>query len=163
MFDMKTRFFILVALVAAVLGSYSCSGRISTEDGVAIARNAIASGDYKLAAGTLDAAVAELADSTASASSVGEMAVLYMILNEQESDEAYCAKALELYKRAVAINADSVNSLFGTLEPEDVRYLFMLRNLSTALDNPADLSEYSAIDSDEVEAAQVEDIDSLEQ
>ncbi len=156
---MKTRFFMMVALIAAVL--CSCSGRISTRDGVEIARGAIASGDYKLAAGTLDAAVAELVDSTASATCVGEMAVLYMILNEQESDDVYCAKALELYNRAVAIDADSVNSLFGTLEPEDVRYLFMLRNLSTALDNPADLSEYSAIDSEEAEAVQAEDNDIL--
>ncbi len=148
---MKTLFFTILTLVAVILGASSCSERISTHDGVALARNAIAAGDYTLAAGTLDAAVAELSDSTASATCVGEMAVLYMVLNEQVTDEVYSAKALELYKRAMAINADSVNSLFSTMEPEDVRYLFMLRNLSTALDNPADLSEYGAYDSEDLQ------------
>lgn len=147
---MKNNFFKILALVAAVWGAVACSDRISTHDGVAIARNAIAAGDYELAAGTLDAAVSQISDSTASATSVGEMAVLYMILNEQTSDGDYCARALDLYKRAVAIDADSVNSLFSTMEQEDVRYLFMLRSLSTALENPADLSEYGAYDSEDL-------------
>ncbi len=138
-----TKIKLLVTLALAVFALTGCAGPGGSErDSIALARQKIIDGNFDSAADILDSTVKNLGDSITSPKAVGEIAVLYMIIDEHQTEEGHNAKALDLYRRAVAADADSVNALFSELESADARYLFMLKNLDAQNGGEIDLSDF---------------------
>lgn len=146
----KIKLFVTLAFAVFAISACSSAGD-SERDSIALARQEINDGNFDSAADILDAIVKNLGDSIKSPKAVGEMAVLYMIIDEHQTEEGHNAKALDLYRRAVTSNADSVNALFSELESADARYLFMLKNLDAQNGGQIDLSDFDEYDEESEE------------
>lgn len=135
---------ISLAIAVASTVSTACSDNsgASDRDAVALARREIIDNNFDSAARILNSTVKNLGDSVKSPKTLGEIAVLYMIIDEHETEDGYNAKALDLYRRAVEANADSVNALFSELERSDARYLFVLKNLDAQNGGDIDFTEF---------------------
>lgn len=113
----------------------SC-GKTTTAEMIESARTAIAAKDYELAAKTLDETAERFDSETPTASELSEMAVLYMIVNDNIPENGHDVSAFYCYSQAIDISPDSVNIFFGTLPPDESQYLFMLSSLYRSMKQP---------------------------
>lgn len=109
-----------------------CGSKFNPGRNTAIAREAIARGDYNAALSALDETKSILTDSTASPSVLTETAVLYCLIDEKLSSTDNMDKAIDCYRLALSINADSVNSSFAALSPDEKCYADLLDKLLKA-------------------------------
>lgn len=110
----------------------SSCGSPTHEETVMSVRAAIEAGNYQLAAKSIDSAVKSLDDETPSVSELSELAMLKMMIADLDSEAADASEALELYQRALELNADSVEIYMLSLPRDEAQYLVMLRNLLRA-------------------------------
>lgn len=117
---------------------------------ISTARQAIVECKYDNALSALDAAKAAMNASTASPSSLAEVAVLYMVVDELAPDAANHVKALECYSMAYKINADSVAEYALSLSGDEMSHFSVLEGLykQQALNDGIDIiiEEMDAID-----------------
>ncbi|MDE5657537.1 MAG: hypothetical protein K2J66_03075 [Muribaculaceae bacterium] len=152
---MKVYIYTLTILIAALL-AVSCGNSVNPANNIAMAREAIAHGDYNDALSALDEASSVMTDSTASAIALTETAALYCVIDEKLQSEDYMDKALGCYGLAVSINPDSVKHCFSRLSPDEKCQLDLLDKLLTARHDIPDYAE--PIDSIEI----INDIDIIE-
>ncbi|MBO5779865.1 MAG: hypothetical protein J6R27_02000 [Muribaculaceae bacterium] len=152
---MKTIFKTLLA-IAIALPFTQCNMQTNRTESLTNARQAIANGEYEIAIASLEDAANSLSDSTASPTKLSELALLYMIANDHAADDDYSLKALDAYRRAVKINADSVETFITTLAPDEMQYLLILSSLSSSIDNAI-----NGVEIEEFEEGFYEENDSL--
>ncbi len=104
---MKVYIYTLTILIALL--AVSCGNSVNPANNIALAREAIAHGDYNDALSALDEARSVMSDSTASAIALTETAALYCVIDEKLQSEDYIDKALGCYGLAVSINPDSAS------------------------------------------------------
>lgn len=151
---MKVYIYTLTILIALL--AVSCRNSVNPANNIAMAREAIAHGDYNDALSALDEASSVMTDSTASAIALTETAALYCVIDEKLQSEDYMDKALGCYGLAVSINPDSVKHCFSRLSPDEKCQLDLLDKLLTARHDIPDYAE--PIDSTEI----INDIDIIE-
>lgn len=148
LFMKKIRLILTAVIVAAVAAA---CGSSSTKDCIATARAAIAAGDFDLAQKTLDEIVVDIDSKSPSATELSQMAVLYMIVNDNQDENGNEASALDCFRRAVALDPDSVQACFRSLPPDESQYLFMLSSLQCGMEvDGAYLEENAVMDSADV-------------
>lgn len=128
---MKAFVYTLTILISTVL-AVSCGSGVKPDHNNAMARAAIARGDYNEALAALDEAKSVMTDTTASPGALTETAALYCLLDEKQQSEDNMAKALKCYELAMSINPDSVRHCFSRLSPEEKCHLDLLDKLHTA-------------------------------
>ncbi len=129
---MKQILHTLAILIIAMTLPSGCGSKVDTAQNIAIARNAIATGDYDTALSALDEANSVLTDSTASPKALAEVAVLYYIIDEHRQSDVNQFKALECYELAMKINPDSVRECFSHLSENEQMALDLLGKLHNA-------------------------------
>lgn len=143
---MKGIIYTLTLLVAAILAT-ACGGGVNPDRNNAIAREAIARGEYKEALAALDEARSTMADTTASPGTLTETAALYCVIDERQKSEDNMAKALKCYELAMRINPDSVRHCFARLSTDEKCHLDLLDKLLTARHDIPDHVEMMEADS----------------
>lgn len=148
---MRHKIIAFLAIFTSILFAESC-GDATHQETVASARTSIESGNYKMAARSIEAAVKSLDDKQPSVNELSELAMLTMMIADLDPEAADASDALNLYARACMIDADSVELFIYSLPRDEAQYLVMLRNLQRARvvnassdfpEEPADDSEYS--------------------
>jgi len=128
---MKTFIYAITIFIATAL-AVSCGSGVNPHHNNAIARNAIARGDFKEAVAALDEAKSVMTDTTASPSALTETAALYGLIDERQQSQENIAKALGCYELALRINPDSVRICFASLSADEKCQLDILDKLLTA-------------------------------
>lgn len=147
---MKVYIYTLTILIASIL-AVGCGSKINPDRNIAIARSAIARGDYNAALSALDEAKSAMTDTTSSATSLTETAALYCIIDEKLQSEDYMDKALVCYELAVRINPDSVRQCFSSLSADEKCQLDLLDKLLTARRDIPDYAEPMDAEADTID------------
>lgn len=122
----------LLSVIFTIIVAMGCGSKFNPGRNTATAREAIARSDYNAALSALDETKSELTDSTASPSVLTETAVLYCVIDEKLNTTDNIDKAIDCYRLALSINADSVNNSFATLSPDEKCYADLLDKLLKA-------------------------------
>jgi tetratricopeptide (TPR) repeat protein len=124
---------LMIAIIVVSCGGYS------TDDNLKASRASIDSGDYDNACNILNEVVSR---EDISARQLSQAAMLYMMINEHITDRGLDALALEYFRKALALNTDSVNALINELSPDDLQYMAILESLNRGIESKGSLSDY---------------------
>ena len=144
---MSTHTSVFSAILTLVLTLTSCSSRTDVADSLENASIAIADSDWTSAQSLCDGVFSLLAtpDSTlVSERQAGELAILYMKLSEQRSEEENRADATRAFRYAYRLSKDSLHEFSATLPLEDQRHYDLLYRICFSIDNPVDLMDLDA-------------------
>lgn len=139
---MKVYIYTLTVLLTTLL-AISCGSNVNPDRNIAMARTAIAAGDYTTALSALDEAGSVMTDTTSSATALTETAALYCLIDEQLQSENNMDKALQCYELAMRISPDSVRHCFNRLTSDEKCLLDILDKLLTARHDISELSEHT--------------------
>ena len=146
---MKKAYFIFLILCS--LAIYACSTQTTGADAINRAESAINAGEHTLAQQCADSLLHDHGDklSMLTPSQLCRLALVYKKLadNTLSSEDANTATALNLYKMAFSINADSVIVFRRSLTLDDAAAFEVLSSLQAMADYPADLEAEEPTDS----------------
>lgn len=80
------------------------------------------------------------------------MAIVYMQLAETCSPEDNTASAIECYRKAFDLNADSATAYFEHIEIGKAQYVFTLSILSSSIDTPSEFTEFEFNDTSNIDS-----------
>lgn len=125
------KFFAATLLLVLTAVGTGCSAPPSADEAIRSARASLASNDFGGARRALDPLLDNIVGSNLTVSQLCDMAIIYMKvcdLDDQAGHDA--ASALTCYRQAESISTDSISEYFGSMDPDDAQYLFMLYSLS---------------------------------
>lgn len=132
---------ISIGIVLLSLGLMSCSGTSNVREQVAYAETALAEQDYEESRNLCDEILGSDGRKTLSASEFARLSILYMQFYENSDDADALDRAVECYREATELNADSARMVYDSLSAEDHKYAYALSMIVDGIDNPRDNSE----------------------
>lgn len=134
------RLFVLgITLLCVILSS--CSGSSSVRDQVAFAETALAEQNYEESRNLCDEILGSKDRKTLSSTEYARMSILYMQFYENSDDSDALEQAVECYREAVELNADSARIYYDSLSAEDHKYAYALSMIVDGIDNPKETGE----------------------
>lgn len=116
----------------------------SVDERLAEASEAIADNDFEHAQIICDKLAQYVAASDTAAISdeqAGKLAMLYMILSDQNDEDENVAVAAKCMKYAYNLSADSLHAFSASLTLDEQRHFELLHRITVSIDNPVDLSD----------------------
>lgn len=135
-------------LVLTAIGA-GCSDTPSANEAIHSARASLASDDFAGVRRALDPMLDNIDGSNLSVSQLCDMAIIYMKLSDLDDQTGHdAASALTCYRQAESISIDSIAEYFGSMNPDDAQYLFVLSSLSNGISSGSEsLAEFDETDS----------------
>lgn len=122
---------LLLGLTAVVAG---CSGTPSADEAIRSARASLASDDFGGVRRALNPILDNITDRGLTVSQLCDIAIIYMKLSDLDNQTGHdAATALTCYRQAESISTDSISEYFGSMNPDDAQYLFILSSLSNGI------------------------------
>lgn len=128
------KFFAASLLLVLTAVSAGCSGTPSADEAIRSAQASLASDDFVGARRALDPMLDNIDSSNLSVPQLCDMAIIYMKVSDLDDQGGHdAASALTCFRKAESISRDSISEYFGSLNPDDTQYLFMLFSLSNGI------------------------------
>ncbi len=125
----------ILTIVCSLLILASCSGGADGADAISNAETLLANNKYTGAKKICDNLVSHEGKNPLSAGELCRLSILYMKLSEYANEDDNIATATLCFKKAVAINPDSVEEFLSRLPVEEIKYASIVRSLAIPVDN----------------------------
>ncbi len=125
----------ILAIICTLLILASCSGGVNSTNAITNAETLLANNKYTGAKKICDNLVSQEGKNPLSARDLCRLSILYMKLSEYTNEDDNIATATLCFKKAVAMNTDSVEEFLSELPIEEIRYASIVRSLAIPVDN----------------------------
>lgn len=139
-----TRKLLAAFAVALPLSFSSCGEAHTVNEQVATAETAMAEQNYEAGRRICDGLLGEQDKNVISAAEYARLSILYMQFYENADDSEALEMAVECYRKARELDADSAMAVYATLPADEHKYAYALSMIVSGMDNPGD----SALDND---------------
>lgn len=123
---------------AMMIGISSCGNVERVSDRVAAAETAMAEQNLEFSRHLCDEITGEKRQDDISAGEYARLSILYMHFYEADDDSGALDTAVECYRKAIELNADSARAVYSALPAEEHKYAYALSMIAGGIDNPSD-------------------------
>ena len=131
--------FLFSCIICGALSFNSCGGSDSIAERISAAELALANENVDATRQLCGEIIGQKDRQSVEAKQMARLSILYMQLNERTDDPEDVEYAVQCFREAFKINADSAKAYYSSLPVEQDKYAMTLATIVHTLDNPREI------------------------